>query len=279
MSTRRVRKEGTIDLPSSDIQHKQERVKIIDRIFILTIIDKPGSILLYVGGYDIYCIDVVIFKKIDGGFQEEALLNKIRSDIVCTVDKNFKESEDTYRIMLFIMTYIKDNFKGVNTLKLTDMSTRKCDNNAYVNLAAMKYFTVGKTWYQDKFNASIHPKNEMFYNSMGKEIQKVKDSLTWEDCRRIFLPIEGLPYEESKMKEIYEKSKTWQEFFKTILDNKGISNLCIWLSTKEWFEGFINYVSFNIFTVQFLVSIDKFTIEYHILPPIGGKRRTRKIIK
>lgn len=276
MSTRRVRKEGTIDFSPPGIQYKQERIKIIDKVFILTTIDKPGSILLYVGGYEIYCIDAQVLKTVDGHFQEEGLLNKIRSDIVCSVDNDFTEGEDTHKIMIFIMTYIKDNFVGVKTLKFNDMSKRKCDNNTYVNLAAMKYFTVGKTWYEDKFNAIIHPSNEQLYKNMGILIQRKKEVLSWEDCRKIFLPSVGLPYEESKMKKIYEDSKTWQEFFKTILDNEGISKLCIWLTTNDWFFNFVNYVSFNISAFQFLITIKQYTIDYEILPSVGGRRRTRK---
>jgi hypothetical protein len=66
-------------------------------------------------------------------------------------------------IMKLALTYVFDNYPEVEVLKFKDFSTKECDNGSKVNLAAMKYLTVGKTWYEDKFGAFLDEERIVWY--------------------------------------------------------------------------------------------------------------------
>ena len=246
---------------------------------IITTYNLDSSIQIYIGSETIYCIDAQLFKANDGTIMEMGLLNKLRWDAACST--NFEQGRDTVMILELLMTYIHDTYPGVAYLKFTDLSTKRCDNGTPVSLAAMKFFTSGRTWYESRFHAVIAPQDEARYVQMVSRINSIKMNTSWNMVKNQ-IHISTLPISESDLQNKYDTSDTWQEWFSWILDQmtaknaaKAHSQFCIWLSEKGWFDRFINaFVEFNLFDMKFLIHPSHFALPYTVQK--GGQRRTQK---
>lgn len=285
MSSRRPKLEGLIEMPKETIHTTRYKINAEGKSMILTIFETTNSITFYLGGYKIYCIDAQIIKLKPGTFLDEGNLSKVRYDMKCSTlrpenekEAAFEKGKDTSMILRLMMTYIKDNYPDVKALTFTDLSTRKCDNGVSVSLSAMKLFIDGKTWYEDHFGAKISPKFEPVYTSIMNDANEKKRKLSWDDFYDSFIASTTLPLEKEKMKQLYNKADSWQEFFKNIRDSIGISALCVWFSQYSWFElAFLKYLKFSLFNFSFLLTTSDFSQEYSIEPFTGGWRGvTRK---
>jgi hypothetical protein len=208
------------------------------------------------------------------GFFEEGNLIKVRYDTECAVDSKFEEGKDTVLIVKLINTFIKNTYPDVKTLGFTDISTRECDNTAKVSLVGMKLFTDGKAWYENRFNASTYPGYELVHETLMDRADSLKANTSWGAFFDLLVPETDTPLTKEELEEIYTISNTFQEFFRTIRDKIGISNLCIWFSVNSWFESkFLKFVKFDPFSLKFLITVNEFNEEYIITPlTLGGWR-------
>ena len=252
---------------------------------ILTVFEELNSLTFYLGGYKVYCVDAQIVKLTPTVFLDEGYLSKVRYDTQCSTlrvenekEAIFEKGKDTSMILRLMMTYIKNTYPQVKTLTFTDLSTKKCDNGASISLSAMKLFIDGRSWYEDHFGAKIIPKMEQVYRSIIDDANEKKRQLKWSDFYEYFIINTTPPMETKKIESFYNESQTWQEFFKKIRDDIGVSALCIWFSQNYWFEkAFLKYVKFNLLNFSFLLTIADFSQEYTIEPFTGGWRGvTRK---
>jgi len=288
MSTRRCKREGEIEAPSGTISDTRVHVLANGKHMIITTYVKQQSVQIYIGSGNTYCIDAQLYKDETGEFLDTGILNKIRWDADCASDKSFEQGEDTIMILQLLMTYIKDTYPAIKKIWFTDLSTKKCDNNVSVNLAAMKFFTVGKTWYEDRFHAIIAPESAEMYERMINAATVKKTTMTWEDAKR-YIKISTLDIHESLLQKTYEETKTWQQWFSWILETmqhvfqskknnaktsrkKAAAQFCIWLSQGGWFDTFVQIIlQFNTMGVKFILDPRKFSLTYDIQH--GGKRR------
>lgn len=271
MRSRRTKLIGTIEQPRGTIKTTVEKVKVGNKIMVITSYDTEDSITIYIGSNNIYCIDAQIMKKNNGVPMEDGMLNKIRWDKECSLSYPFEKGSDTVMILQLLLSYIKDKYPQVDNMYFTDLSTRQCDDGSSVSLAAMKLFTDGRTWYEERFNAVIANEFKKFYIDMMNDANSKKKEIEWE----IFL--EYVRFNNVVTSEftrnIYESTNTWEDFFKTIRDKVGISNFCIWLSTRNWFDIFIlNRLKFHIMSMKFILFPKLFNLSYTILNTSGGKR-------
>ena len=286
MSSRRQKAQGLIEYPKESHIIKRFTIETgshEDKTYkkmILTLFETENSILLYLGGHSIYCVNAQV-EKSKHGFFEEGNLIKVRYATECTVDSKFEEGKDTVLIVKLINTFIKNTYPDVITLAFTDISTRECDNTAKVSLVGMKLFTDGKTWYENRFNASIYPGYELVHETLMDRADSLKANTSWDAFFDLLVPETDMPLRKEELEEIYTISNTFQEFFRTIRDKIGISNLCIWFSVKSWFESkFLKFVKFDPFSLKFLITVNEFNEEYRITPlTLGGWRggNTRKL--
>jgi hypothetical protein len=275
MSTRRVKKPGSIIKPSGVINTKREIIDVSGKSMILTQFETPRSFTIYIGGDDIYCIDAQVTRDLTGKFNPEGYLTKVRWDMDCSLDKDFQEGKDTQMITQLALTYIKKSFPDVKEISFSDVSERRCDNGASVSLSAMKYITDGQTWYESHFNATIHPRNKESYENMKKDIDTLKQITPWEDFSERWLRLQDIDISKEELQTIYNSSDTWQDFFKEIRSRIGVSAFCIWLSKEQWFKYFMeDFLKFNVLGVRYLLTVDTFNVPYTIVS--GGKRRVTR---
>ena len=298
MSTRRAKKPGTINKPSGVINTKREVIDVNGKTMVLTQFETPRSFTIYIGGDDIYCIDAQVTRDLTGKINPEGYLTKVRWDMDCSLDKDFKEGKDTQMITQLALTYIKNSFTDVKEISFSDLSERRCDNGASVSLSAMKYITDGQTWYlhdpedqegmqstgeysfasglyEDNFKATIHPRNKESYENMKKDIDTLKQITPWEDFSERWLRLQDIDISKEELQTIYNSSDTWQGFFKEIRSRIGVSAFCIWLSKEQWFKYFMeDFLKFNVLGVRYLLTVDTFNVPYTIVS--GGKRRVTR---
>jgi hypothetical protein len=283
--TRKAKRQGLIEPPRGVLKTIREKVmietliknKIRKKIMIITVFECETSITINIGNTEIYCIDCTILKNGNTGIYETGILTKARWDIDCSINDPFSKGDDSIIIIKLLLTYINVKYPTVKELIFTDMSTKTCDDGSSVNLAAMKVFTDGKTWYESHFDVTMNNQYQELYNNMKKDANEKKLSMTFENFMG-YININNIPISIDELKIQYENSKTWQEFFSEIRNKIGISKYCIWLSKNGWFDNFINAVlKFHTLSIQFIFKPKQYDISYKILNNFGGKYRiTRK---
>jgi hypothetical protein len=286
MSTRRVKRQGLIEPPRDIISTKREKItfegtikeKYTKKTMIITTYETINTIIIYIGSSDIYCIDVQLLKDNVTNTIDIGTLRKARWDSICSLDEPFKNGIDTIIMIKALILYINDNYSNIKYLLFNDMSTRVCDDGNSVSLAAMKFLTDGKTWYEDHFDISIDEYNSKLYKHIKDNINDIKTQLSF-DKFSMYSNIKYLNISDEILREEYNNSHTWQEFFSFIRDKIGISKLCIWLSKNNWLDIFIfTILKMNISSIQFMLDIKKYdNISYKIVNTTGGNYRiTRK---
>lgn len=160
--------DGKIPPPKGDAAVTILPISIGSKKMIMTIHETDRSIKLYIGNKTVYCIDVLLEKAITGELYDTGYLSKIRWDKVCSLDNEFEKGKDSVMLVKLIISYINSNYPSVKKLRFTDLSTKECDDGSSINLAALKYLTLGKTWYEDKFGASIDEEYNLFFEIMQK---------------------------------------------------------------------------------------------------------------
>jgi hypothetical protein len=286
MSTRRAKRPGTIEAPRGTIKTVRDKVTVDiliknkpqRKIMYITSYETESSVTIYIGSSNIYCIDCQLLNNPTIGVYDTGILTKARWDIECSINDPFEKGVDSIIIIKLLLTYIKDKYPSVTQLLFTDMSTKECDNGSSVNLAAMKVFTDGKTWYESHFDVSIDESNKILYDNMLSYGEKKKSEMSYDEFIGYTYPgINKLKISDDDLIHAYNTSNTWQEFFLYIRNTIGISNFCIWLSVNNWFDRFVFAVlKFNTMSLQFIFNPKKYDIEYTIIRNGGGKHVTLK---
>ena len=232
---------------------------------------------IYIGSATIYCIDITLSRDIGNTYKSQGFLTKIRWDGKCSINRPFEQGADTIMILKLAMTYVHRTYPTVTEMVFTDMSTRQCDNGGSVSLSAMKLFTDGTTWYESNLHATLDPGSEVKYNAMMDYAKEQKKNLPWETfvydtkSNPTLLGID-------RIKETYESSKTWQEFFLYVRSQLGVSKFCICLSDRGWFDNFIlTRLRFSLMTIPYLIDVSVYDTEYKLAPMTGGKRRSKGV--
>jgi hypothetical protein len=282
--TRRAKRQGLIEVPRDVIKTTREKVivetliknKLRKKIMIITIFDCETSITINIGNTEIYCIDCTILKN-NIGVYDTGILTKARWDIDCSINDPFEKGDDSIIIIKLLLTYIKDKYPTVTQLLFTDMSTKTCDDGSSVNLASMKVFTDGKTWYESHFDVIMNKEYQDLYDNMKKYANEKKLLMTFENFIG-YININNIPLSIDELKIEYENSKTWKDFFSYIRNKIGVSKYCIWLSKNGWFDNFTRIVlKFNTMSIEFIFEPKKYDISYRIINSFGGNyRRTKK---
>lgn len=284
MSTRHVKPQGLIELPSNPRNLTRLRVVVegdIDvrgemqhrkKTMILTTFEKETSVQIYIGSQDVYCIDAQLYRNSSGEFYE-GLLSKARYDPVCSVDEPFEPGTDTLLILQFLFTYVSDHYPTVRGIFFTDTSTKKCEpQGGQVSLAMMKVMMDGKTWYESHFDVGILDRQA--YDQKMERMQEAKEKMSAEEFM-IRVPACALTREEVAKK--YSQSRTWQEFFTAMKGELGMGAFCHWLAMDGWFERFVRYhLTFAPEAIGFHFTPQRFPLTYQTGPMRGGARTRRR---
>jgi hypothetical protein len=277
MSTRRAKRQGTIEEPRGTIQTIIEKVIVNKKTMIITSYICERSITIYIGSYNIYCIDAQIFKDATNKILPDVLLSKIRWDGECSLYDPFESGSDTVMILKLLLTYLKDKYPDIKKVYFTDVSTRHCDNGYPVNLAAMKIFTDGISWYETHFNAKLEDRYKTQYNDMITYANTIKKNTSWESFKN-YTYLKNISITEDELITYYNSSNIWQDFFYKIRDKIGVSQYCIWLSEKGWFDAFLfSVLKFNTMSIQYYIEPQLFNISYNIITNKGGRYKSKTL--
>ena len=247
--------------------------------FLIVEYESSKTINIYVGGHIKWCINCNIIKR-DNIIQSIGYLNQVRYDLQCSLEHSFLKGIDTKQIVYFLVQYIHNRYPEVKELLFSDLSIRQCDNYTYVNLAVMTYLYSEQTWYEKNFGAYIAPKEEEEYKRIKKEYEKVdkngRNKVDWEIIRNTIMHNKILTkMSDSELEVLYNKSKTWKEFFEPIYNKIKIDKFCIFISI--WLSTFINRYFNNLQGLKYMIPIKDNKIEYvESEYKTGGRRFTRK---
>lgn len=273
MSTRTSTHQDTIEAPSGTHTTTRQKVTVGHKTMVITEYHKEWSTIIYIGSETIYCIDITLYKALGGRYQSRGILTKIRWDGECSLYHPFEQGTDTIMIFQLAMTYVHRNYPTVTEMSFNDLSTRQCENGASVSLSAMKLFTEGKTWYESHFHAIMDRASEAPYQAMMTYATEQKSLIPWEEFVQ-YTSNHSTLLRIPHIKEIYQSSKTWQEFFLYLRKQLGVVKFCVFLSEKGWFDSFIQgRLRFQLMSVQYLIDPSQYDTEYTLEPMQGGKAK------
>lgn len=247
--------------------------------FLVAKYESSKSINIYIGGHIKWCINCDIIKR-DNIIQQIGYLNQVRYDIKCSLEHSFLKGIDTKQIVYYLVQYIHNRYPEVKELLFSDLSIRQCDNSAYVNLAVMTYLYSEQTWYEKNFGAYIAPISIEEYNKLKENYEKVdkngRNKVDWEIMTNTIMNNMSLTkMSDNELEALYNKSKTWKEFFEPIYNKIKIDKFCIFIST--WLSTFINRYFNTLHGLKYMIPIKDNKIEYIELEyKTGGRRFTRK---
>lgn len=265
-------KEGVVE--------KKYILKVGSKSLLLVVHESRDLVSLYIGGKTVYCINVLIYKE-DSVYARAfdtsiASLPNLYYNLNCSLEHDFKRGFDTNMILKLIQSYIKKEYPHVKYLQFNDASHRECDDGKFIDLAPMSYFTTGQTWYEKHFHARLTPASEIIFKKAIEDINKKKAMIPWEGIQQEMTG--KCPLSEEQLKGLYEKSRTWLDFFGSIRDAIGVPKFCTFAA--PWFSGFMTtYLNLNIVNLKYIMPVH-FDIPYTIEPyASGGKKFTRKQLR
>jgi len=241
----------------------QSKIDLGETSLLLVKYISSKSVNIFIGGPEKWCVHCEIMNGKSMGY-----LVKIRYDILCSLKHNFAKGKDTKQIISLLLQYLNDNYPFVTELNFNDLSTKKCDNKYDVNLAVMTYLYSDKTWYEKNFDAYLAPYSISTMNHYIDTYNKAK-LIPWDDMK------DTISINYTDIEDLYNKSETWQKFFKTIYDRLDIADFCNEIS--PWLDSFILKYFNNLQGLNYLMPVKNKNIKYKELEYIKkGGRYTRK---
>jgi hypothetical protein len=147
-----------------------------------------------------------------------------------------------------ITFFINSQFPTIQTISFSDSSYIPCirDSNETLDLLIYSIALYKKTWYEQKMNAYLQPKEK--YDKYHKEIEiyaskETKQSIEFVDIYKLILngsqfTVNIFHTQYTEFEEIFKKSETLPDFFKEINKRIKRSHRCRFF--KDWLESFIN---------------------------------------
>jgi hypothetical protein len=228
------------------------------------------------------CLSLIIYTKnaidmFDKEIIKTAKLSNIESLYECVLEENAPELFEKYsfsqELLNFIINYLKINYPYVKNIQLDDESYIPCnrESNETLDLLTYSIALYGKTWYERVYNAKLS--NDDDYKEYRKQVDKYiseefKNSISWEKFLLIHFNTAShfghnfMKENIDQIKEVYENSKIFPDFFTKIRDIVGTEDKCKFF--KSWLQQFINSI----------IKINRRWII--IIRSEGGKRRTKK---
>ena len=184
--------------------------------------------------------------------QNKATLLKINALQECSLDDISDEYYQKYsfgtELLHSIVYFINSQFPMIHIIRLNDSSYIPCirDYSETLDLLTYSIALYKKTWYEEKLNAYILPKEK--YDEYRKQVEiyaskETKDSMSFIDIHKMILFSTGFTraiVEESFdiYKKLFDESETLPDFFKAL--NKTIKREEKCRFFKTWLEVFIN---------------------------------------
>jgi hypothetical protein len=264
--------------PQKETNETIHKIKLLSgkKAVLLVKYETERRIKLYIGGHDKWCIYCELIKN-ENIIKQTGYLIKVRYDILCSLDEHYIKGRDTQQLMNMLIQYIFNTYPTVKELSFNDLSIKRCNNDADVNLAVMTYLYTGKTWYEKNFNA--YPAMQSI-PEITRILQKYNDAkkIQWDDMKEVIQNHSIIPFNETEIETLYANANTWKDFFEPIYAQMEIADFCNFISS--WLDTFILYYFNNLQGLIYMIPIENKNIAYKELEYIrGGRRYTKKSIK
>lgn len=181
-------------------------------------------------------------------FNNTASLIKLNALKECSLEDITEEYLNKYsfgkEMLDAVIFFISSYFPIIKTISLNDTSYIPCKNGKTLDLLTYSIALYKKTWYEEKANAYILPKekHENYRRQVEEYASKdTKDKITLYDIYKTIKPDTFAANMISTNKEMYEKmyeeSETLPEFFQRLSKTIKREEKCEFF--KEWLEKFI----------------------------------------
>jgi hypothetical protein len=181
-------------------------------------------------------------------FNNTASLIKLNALKECSLEDIAEEYLNEYsfgkEMLDAVIFFISSYFPIIKTISLNDTSYIPCKNGKTLDLLTYSIALYKKTWYEEKANAYILPKekHENYRRQVEEYASKdTKDKITLYDIYKTIKPDTFAANMISTNKEMYEKmyeeSETLPEFFQRLSKTIKREEKCEFF--KEWLEKFI----------------------------------------
>jgi hypothetical protein len=151
---------------------------------------------------------------IDSPDATTATLQSVSYDERCSSNEPMPRKIGTRAMVKGAFACIQMLFPKIETLSLTDETTLECNGKKVAN-ANMSFILHGKTWYERAFGAEPVDKENyeelrrLYYHS---NLHDVPFRRIWKQS------LDLTPISRKEAKEMYKRSSTWREFYRSIYD-------------------------------------------------------------
>lgn len=262
------------------------RLETEEYTFYLRISKGDMSDTISIGGVKGECVNISVNKPdslaVQRGYHklEIGTIPILEWNAKCAVDSNLAKGSGTIAMIRIVLSEVKIRYPYVELYQFRDNSHIQCDNGKGIPLLHISLMEYKQSWYERHFNAFI---DEPSYN------KKYKDGIKMLDSPEFKLPfgkfIENIQQHISisilnSIKSYYEKTFTYFEFFKLIVDTQGEKNFCILI--VDWIDIFIHTIfSFDPLYIPWAIHRDSIQLIHCNETPLvkkpvnqfGGKRK------
>lgn len=243
-----------------------QRYKIIasGKSLKVSIYETNTAHTIFIGGHHKFCIDCLIVKGSDTAF-----LAHIYSNVECSLEKNFLGGHNAKMILHLLLSFLKKHFPHITSVEFNDTSNKTCDNKHIVELYEMSYIHTGKTWYENNFEARLQQSDEIKFKKEEENFQRRKG--TWDDFKT-YLRGE-LPLDELIMKNMFDNSSSWQQFFSELVEQIKIAPFCEFIA--PWLHTFmVKNMRFSFTFATYYIQLSDYSpISFEESIFRGGNRR------
>lgn len=273
-----------VPAPRSDVREEKFVVTLPDRTeYLVTVHTSTDSVVYFFGGATSYCVECQVHLE-DSRYApfvniHHADISRVYYEDLCCLNRRFMRGGDTQKLLLLVISFIRNTHPHITGFILSDTSSRQCGNGDYVNLALMHYLQDGLTWYASHFGAQFADEDDIRkLHTAEDRIRQAKP--VWGKIRSYIFS--EFPISEEELRLLYE-SHDALTFFRELNKRIGVAEFCSFIS--RWIDQFIrDNFKFTFSNIKFVIPI---TGNHHINPPIeytkgpyqsGGKRlrQTRK---
>lgn len=215
--------------------------KIISKYFLLGNDTQPClSFILYtkeaeeiLGKDKIYTANLMNIERL-----KECIMDKIS-------DEYFEEYSSNIELLNEFLKYIKKNYSYIEEIKLNDKTYIPCNKDDSLDLLSYYIALYGKTWYEDKYKAYSKDNYSLYKEQIKNYVSKeFKSKISWDLFYAKYILL-GNNFTKNIInnnievcKNMYEKSNTFPDFFKSI--NKKVERKYKCYFFKFWLEQLIN---------------------------------------
>ena len=197
--------------------------------YILNIKEDEYQYYITVGGNKKTCIEIIVYKN-----TTTAKLLQIDYSRECNLLENLDSGTGTRDMLITTLYAIKKIFKtNILYITLDDYSLVNCDDKRTPSLLYYNVAFKEKTWYESNFGAVPYGiKLQKKYIKIKEQLNDENEKKNGFEFKKIISHI-NFKDDIDELCDIYNKSKTFNDFFKNIKEN-NVVGICI--KKYDWIE-------------------------------------------